>query len=394
MRETHRINILFTNASYYSLDREIGGGEVHLLSLVSRLSREKYDIFVAYPGAGPFEDALKERQVTALRVKSLRGKWELFGVPAIMSLIRKYDIQIVHAYEPKSAFMAMVAAHLFKVPAKILTVHLPFFSPFWKETGLAYVRDKIRSLRDTLASQIADKTIAVSEEIRREKIERQRIPFRKVAKILNGVDCDKFVPDTEPVGYLREKFNIPKALHLIGVVALLEPRKGHVFLIRAMGQVIYTVPDVRLLVIGEGWYEKELREAVREHGLEELVIFTGFQKNMPKVLCDLDVVVLPSLYESTNLSLIEAMLLETPVIASAIPSHVDMINNGDNGLLVPPKDPKALADALVSVFEDSQCARDMGKRGRLVALERFSLARMAAETENVYSQVLGEKVSN
>lgn len=390
MEGAHRINILFTNASYYSLERGIGGGEVHLLSLISQLSEDKYNIFVAYPGAGPFEELLENKPVTPLRIRSLRGKHEPFSFMRIMSLIRKYRINVVHAYEPKSAFWAMIGANLLKVPGKIYTVHLPCFTPYWKETGLRWARDKIRFLRDTFTSHMADRIIAVSEEIRTEKIERQHIPPEKVVTILNGVDTDIFSSKSDDCNYTRARFNIPNGVPTIGVVARLEPHKGHGYLIQAMPAVIDAVPETRLLVIGEGWCEQEVRKAVSNKGLERHIIFTGFQGDMPSVLSGLDIVVLPSLYESTNLSLIEAMLMEKPVVASAIPSHMQMIQDGVNGLLVRPADIESLAKAMIKLLKDRRLARVMAGKAREVALQRFTLDRMCQETEAIYENLLSK----
>jgi glycosyltransferase involved in cell wall biosynthesis len=383
-----RINILFTCASRYSLGRQIGGGEVHLLSLINKLNNEKYNIFVAYPGSGPLEKLLKDKPVTPLQVKSLRGKYEPFSVIAIMRLIKKHKIKIVHSYEPKSAFVSMIASNLLKVPAKINTVHLPFFTPYWEESGLRYIRDRLRFLRDSITSYLADRIIAVSEEIRNEKIEIQNISPDKVVTILNGVDGNIFSPISGDENYIYEKFNIPKGVPTIGIVARFEPHKGHIYLINAMPNVIDKVPDARLLIIGEGWYEQELRKAVNTHHLEKHVIFTGFQRDIPKVLSGLSLVVLPSLYESTNLSLIEAMLMEKPVIASAIPSHVPMVQEGTNGYLVKPGDAGDLAKAIIALLNDGHLAKIMGKRGREIALQRFSLDRMCKETEKVYDDML------
>ena len=390
MAENQRTNILFTIASYYSLDRQIGGGEVHLLSLISELSKEKYNVFVAYPGAGPFEELLRNECVTPLRVRSLRGKYEPFSVIAIISLIRKHRIKIVHAYDPKSAFVAMIAASLLKVPAKINTVHLPFFTPYWKENGLRYVRDRIRFLRDTFTTYLADRIIAVSDEIRTEKIEKQHVSPEKVVTILNGADSNIFSPKSNDDNYIHEKFNIPKGVPTIGVVARLEPHKGHTYLIQAMPIVIDKVHEVRLLIVGEGWYEQELRAVVRNYHLEKHVIFTGFQRDIAKVLSGLDIVVLPSLYESTNLSLIEAMLMKKPVVAAAIPSHMEMVQDGVSGLLVKPGDTESLANAMVMLLKDSRLAKIMGKRGRKIALQRFSLDRMCKETEDLYENLLSK----
>jgi len=391
LRDDKRINILFTVASRYSLDRQIGGGEVHLLSLISKLNKEKYNIFVAYPGKGPFEELLKGKLITPLRVRSLRGKYEPFSVFAIMWLIRKYRIKIVHSYEPKSAFVAMIAANLLNVPVKINSLHLPFFTPYWKETGLRHTRDRIRFLRDTITTYFADKIIAVSDEIREEKIERQHISPDKVVTILNGADSDTFSPTLGDENYLHEKFNIPKRVPAIGVVARLEPHKGHIYLIKSMHLIVDKVPNIRLLFIGEGWYEQELRKAVYNHHLEKYIIFTGFQREIPKVLSGLNAVILPSLYESTNLSLIEAMLMEKPVVASAIPSHVKMIQDGINGYLVKPGNVEGLANAVITLLKDNQQASIMGKNGREIALQKFSLDRMCKEMEDLYESLLRRK---
>ena len=240
-------------------------------------------------------------------------------------------------------------------------------------------------------SEEADKIIAVSDEIRREKVEIQRVTPDKVARILNAADEDKFSPKGRNSCCLHRKFNIPDKVVLIGVIARLEPHKGHRFLIQAMSRVISEVPNARLVVVGEGSYEKELKKTVRDCQMENYVMFTGFQKDIPSVLAGLSSVVLPSLYESTNLSLIEAMLMEKPVVASAIPSHRAMIEDGANGFLVPPGNAEALAGAMTKVLTDRQLAASMGKKGRKIALERFSLDRMAEQTERVYRQVLDSR---
>ena len=390
MKKANRVNILFTNASAFSLAKQIGGGEVHLLSLISKLNREKYKIFVAYPGPGPLEKLLKKESVTPLRVTSLRGKWEPFCVLELMCLIQKRSIDIVHSYEPKSGFWAMIAANLLGVPGKIYTVHLPCFTPYWKESGWRWARDKIRFLRDTITSGMADKIIAVSDEIRTEKIDRQHVPPDKVVMILNGVDSTKFFPMGQDCNHLYERFGIPEKSPLLGVVARLEPHKGHGYLIQAMSAVIDEVPETRLLVMGEGWYEQEVRKAVQRQKLEKHIIFTGFQKDIAGILAGLDIVVMPSLYESTNLSLVEAMLMEKPVVASAIPSHRQMIQDGVNGFLVRPRGTQSLANAMIKVLKDPSLAKAMGKRGREIALARFSLDRMCKETEDLYKALLSK----
>jgi glycosyltransferase involved in cell wall biosynthesis len=285
----------------------------------------------------------------------------------------------------------MIAANLLRVPGKVYTVHLPCFTPYWKELGWRRARDKIRFLRDTMTSSMADKIIAVSDEIRTEKIDRQHVPPDKVVTVLNGVDSRKFSPRREDHSYVREKFSIPKEAPLAGVVARLEPHKGHGYLIQAVGAVIDEVPETRLLVIGEGWYEQELRKAVRDQGLQEHVIFTGFQRDMASILSGLDIMVMPSLYESTNLSLIEAMLMEKPVVASAIPSHTHMVEEGINGFLVRPGDTDGLARAMTILFKDRRLAKVMGRKGRQIALKRFTLGRMCTDTEDLYMDLLSKR---
>jgi len=391
MNKTDRINILYTIASYFTVDREIGGGEIHLLSLISKLTPKKYNMFVAYPGPGPFEKSLRALPVTRVPLRSLRGKYEPLSILALRSLIGRHQIHIVHAYEPKSAFVSMMAGTLCKTPGKIYTEHLPFFTPYWQERGFRVALHKMRFVRDRLTCLMADRIIAVSDEIRREKVDIQRVTPNKVATILNAADEDKFSPTGQNRSCLHRKFHVPREFVLIGVIARLEPHKGHKFLIQAMSRVIGEVPNARLVVVGEGSYEKELKKTARDCKMENHIMFTGFQKDVASVLAGLFSVVLPSLYESTNLSLIEAMLMEKPVVASAIPSHGAMIEDGVNGFLVPPGNAEALAEAMIKVLTDRPLAARMGRRGRKIALEQFSLHRMAKQTERVYEDVLGSR---
>lgn len=385
-----KVRILFVTAAPEAASPTlIGGGERHLLSLATRLDQKRYEVMVAYPGSGLFEKYLAQTHLPAVRIDFGNGR----GMRALLPLVRflkRERIDLLHAYEPKSAFMGAVAAHLAGVRAVVLTFHLPIFPPFRDLKALERGRRWLGMWKNTLACLLADRVIAASEEIRQEKLQRQRVPASKVSTILNGVDPSDFPPDTDGAA-LREELGISPRERVVGVIARLEPYKGHRDLLSAAPQVLAQAPDVRFLCVGDGSDRAGLEAMARAAGLQEKVVFTGFRQDIPRILAAVDVVVHPSLDESTTLTLIEAMLMRKPLIATRLPSLAEMVQDGVNGWLVPPKDPQSLSQTILRLLGDPLAQQTMGRHGRKIALQRFTLDRMVGQTVNLYEELVRQK---
>ena len=207
--------------------------------------------------------------------------------------------------------------------------------------------DEDRELIRRLTPQM-DHLIAVSRAIVR-KIEDEGRDGAPVSLIYNGVDLTRYA-EPDICGTLHEEFPIPLGAPIVGVVARLEPEKGHPTLIDAWPAVLAAVPNAHLLIVGEGSTREALEEQVAALGIGASVTFTGRRDDVPAVTAALDVAVLPSYREAQGLSILEAMALYRPVVASAVGGIPEMIEHGRTGLLVPPRDPAALAASIVRLL--------------------------------------------
>jgi glycosyltransferase involved in cell wall biosynthesis len=229
-----------------------------------------------------------------------------------------------------------------------------------------------------------DRLVAVSRAIE-EKIAAERPSAVPVSLIYNGVDLVRY-DHTDPCCTLREEYGLPDATQLVGVVARLEAEKGHPTLLDAWPAVVRRVPNARLLVVGEGSRREELEAQAAALGITEWVVFTGRRDDVPAVTAALDVAVLPSYREAQGLTILEAMALSRPVVASAVGGIPEVIEDGRTGLLVPPHDAGALAAAITRLLTDHAYADLLAKGGHDLVHDRFCVERMVFAIEEIYDE--------
>jgi glycosyltransferase involved in cell wall biosynthesis len=178
---------------------------------------------------------------------------------------------------------------------------------------------------------------------------------------------------------------------VLGIVARLEAQKGHLYLLEAMPEVLKRFPSVQLLIVGNGPLEESLKTQARSLGISGNVFFQGeiLVDEFPETLCFMDVFVYPSLYEGSPIAILEAMAMSLPVVASNNGGINESVVDGETGILVPPKTPHALAEALIKLLANKPLARQMGLEGReRVSTGRFQLSTYVKAIENLYEQLL------
>jgi glycosyltransferase involved in cell wall biosynthesis len=247
---------------------------------------------------------------------------------------------------------------------------------------------RVRSAEDReqlrrLTPQI-DRLIAVSGSIEK-KIHDEGRDVVPVELIYNGVDLQRY-DHQEPCCTLRDEYGMEPGSQIVGVIARLEPEKGHPTLLDAWPLVLRSVPDAYLLVIGEGSRRAELEAQARSLRIAHRVVFTGRRDDVPAVTAALDVAVLPSYREAQGLSVLEAMALSRPVVASNVGGIPEMIEDGRTGLLVPPHDADALAAAIVRLLTDHPYADTLGRAGHDLVHDRFCIELMVGAIERIYDE--------
>jgi glycosyltransferase involved in cell wall biosynthesis len=203
----------------------------------------------------------------------------------------------------------------------------------------------------------------------------------------NGIDTEKFRPfNNEEKLAARRRWRL-SAGPVIGIVARLSDVKGHEFLILAMPGIMIDFPGVICAIFGVGPEERTLRYLAREHDLERNVFFYDAVNKAHEIIPLMDVFVVPSLQEGIGLSIMEAGACGVAVVASRVGGIPEVIADGENGLLVPPGNPTAIARAVSALLGDPARARRMGMRAREIVIEKFSAERMVNATEAVYNEI-------
>lgn len=341
----------------------LGGGGVERVvsNLLSHLDKKRFDTsLVLYRKEGAYLDT-RLQHVPTFRLHS-KGEG-LLALPkeiwATANIIRREKPGVVFSLLARANLIAVLAARLSGVKTSVV------ISERGNLTMVLNAGSKIRSLLlrwgVKMLYRYADCIVTVSDGVKDDLIKNFGILTSKIKTIYNPVDIERISRlAREPVDHPWFDDELPVVI----AMGRLESQKGYPYLLRAIARV-KNIHPCRLMILGEGKKRGEQEYLVQELGIKQNVAFLGFQKNPFKYLARADFFVLPSLWEGFGNVIIEAMACGAPVIASHCPSGPDeIIKNGFNGLLVPPADDGALADAMLSVLDDKELARRLSENGR------------------------------
>jgi glycosyltransferase involved in cell wall biosynthesis len=351
-----------------------GGAQEHLSSLVTRIDASRYDVSVVALSAGSAVRKLQRAGIPVLVIDEVDDAIAVGALAAHLAEVRA-DVLHTHMYRADTVGTRAVIAlgeigH--RRPYIVSTVH----------------SSRVRSSDDQglLAGLTPhmDRLIAVSRSIER-KLHQEGRDMIPVDLIYNGVDLQRY-DHQEPCCTLPDEYGMEPGSKVVGVVARLEPEKGHPTLFDAWPIVLRAVPDSYLLVVGEGSRRDALEAQARELRIAHRVVFTGRRDDVPAVTAALDVAVLPSYREAQGLTILEAMALSRPVVASDVGGIPEMIQDGKTGLLVPPHDPEALAAAIIRLLTNHPLADTLGRAGHDLVHDRFCIELMVRAIEAIYDE--------
>ncbi len=353
----------------------VGGGEVSLLGLLKGLDRARWHPTVVVPEEGAVAAACRalDLPTRVVPLPTLRRPRPaiLRSLGALRRLARETGARLLHANGSRAMAYAGLAGRLERRP---VIWHLRILEP---DPRL-----------DWLLVRLATRVVATSEAVRG-RLARWPAAHRQCVVVPNGLDLQAFVP-LKDADAVRESLGLPAGARVIGTVGRLVPFKGHRHLLEAFARLRAREPDVHLVVVGDGPERAALERQARELGVAPAVRFTGHREDVPDLLAALDVFVLPSLAEHFGRVLLEAMAMERPVVATAAGGVPEVVEAGVTGLLVPPANAAALADAVLTLLADPAHGRALGRAGRRRVEARFDLRHHAAAVEAVYAAVLEE----
>ncbi len=356
------------------------GTERHLLDLALGLSGIGVPVTLACPAESPLMARASTLGVSVAAVPRGRAG-EARAVRALQGFLC-HERSILHVHNGKTTLQAALALQLGGRGRVVKTQH--FVSPAHASyTGL---KASLSGAAHAWVNRRVSGFIAISEAVRHQMLERGEAPAERIHLVPNGMSGVEASP--EAAAGIRREFGIGPGTPLIVCVARLEREKDILTLLRALPKVRVGVPDVRLLVAGEGAERAALEAAVQELGIADAVQFAGFREDARAAIAAADVFVLPSLEEPFGLVLLEAMALRRPIVATAVGGPLEIVVNGVTGRLVPSAQPAALASALQELLTDSEMRHKMGISGYERYLENYTAQRMAEGTLSVYRSVL------
>lgn len=355
---------------------EFGGAERHILTLFKAFDSREVLLEATCLFPVPFAP-LARTEGMKVTVLPMRSKLDLTIIRKLREMLSGYDI--LHTHGVRANFLGRLAARGTALPV-VSTVHsllsLDYPHP---------VSRLLNSLCERYTRGMTDHFIAVSAFLAA-ALEKEGVPREKISVVYNGIALADGDAGTERT--LRERFSLPEDVPLIVAVGRLHRVKGHHYFIAAAPQVLERYPEARFLVVGSGPERASLESLVAKLGLSGKVLFTGFVADIRKHYREFTLLVLSSLSEGLPLTVLEAFLSGTPVVATRVGGLPEVIREGETGILVPPADAGALAAGICRVLDDPAAARAMAARGRELVEREFSARRMAAETLAVYRRVL------
>jgi glycosyltransferase involved in cell wall biosynthesis len=354
-----------------------GVGEVIAL-LSCRLPRDRYRQILICPEASPV-NSLVERcaGVAAVYRLTVRDGGPESQFARLVTLLQREQVQLFHNHIGVTweGDWGTLAARTAGVPALVATEHLP----------CVLERPGQRSFKRRI-NRLADRVIGVSESVRRSLVAAGICANEQTVTIRNGIELSRFRRERLPEA--ARALAAVRRGPLIGTIGRMTEQKGHAYLLQAIPEVIARRPEARFVWLGDGPERSSLEAQARRLGVQEHVWFMGRQPDAWRWLPLFDFTVLPSLFEGLPLAAVESMAAGRAVVGALVCGTRDAVRDGETGLLVPPRDPGALAAAVLRLLDHPEERVRMGVEATRRAEAEFSVERMAREHEALYASLL------
>ena len=308
---------------------------------------------------------------------------DFLAVINLYHLFREEKFDIVHTHTAKAGLLGRIAAWLAGVPFIIHSPHghnfYGYFGPFLS---------KIIVILERFVSCFTSKII-VSTKLEKEDLVSFKVARpEKIVVFNSGVELENYKDIVIDSKELRNQLKLEKDKPIVGMIGRLEPVKGPQYFIEAAKLVIENFPEVAFLIIGEGSLRNELEMQCKNANILERIVFTGWREDIPELLSTIEILALPSLNEAVGRILIEAGASGVPVVASNVGGVPQIVNNNQTGILVPPKDPYAMAQAIVSLLKDKEKRKKMGQAAQKWVDIKFSTHTMFKQISNLYRDLV------
>jgi glycosyltransferase involved in cell wall biosynthesis len=357
-----------------------GGAEIVFLNIAKNMDRNRFYVIAVLMKMGWLYNQLLENKIETKIIRS-RHSWDLGFLYRLVQICRRFKIDLIHSHLADTNLYSCLSGTIARIP-KLAIYHNEILLP-----GRV---NRYNALKLFLVRKLATQIVFVADYVKADFINNAGFPDKKSATIYNGIDIAVKRLDFD-LWAKRSELGIKPANPIIGNVANLRTPKGHRYLIEAAALVCKELPEVKFLLIGEkgdGKLKAEIDGQIGQLNLENNVQLLGFRKDVQELLRVIDVFVLSSISEGLPLSVVEAMASSKPVVATNVGGLSELVISGENGFLVPARSPEALAEKILVLLKNRDLRESMGKKGREIAQNKFSLDRMIENYQNLYDKLL------
>ncbi len=355
----------------------IGGITTYIYLLGKGLDSAHYETSV-FSSGGEMEKQFNKSGIrtyaSPFRTKSELSPKLYFAIPEVIRIIKNENINLLHAHTRVTQVMAWWIQKITGIPY-VSTCH-----GFYK-----------RRLGRRLLPAWGNKVIAISPPVADSLVNEFKVPAEKVKTILNAIDIDTLedLVRQKNQSSITIEYDLQSTKPILGIVARIVKDKGHEYLLKAFAQLLPQYPDLKLLVVGTGSYLSDVKKLADQLSLTKNLTFVGNLNDVTKALAVIDIFILPAVWrEGFGLSIVEAMALKKPVIATNIWALNSLVQNKVNGLLIQPKNVTELASAITELIENQDLRRAVGEKAYKTVQEQFSIKRMTRDFDRLYQQIL------
>jgi glycosyltransferase involved in cell wall biosynthesis len=360
-----------------------GGMEAHLYSLLPGLqARDKIEVECITFHDGLFCGRLRARGIKTI-VFSRVWKLDLLVLIKLIAYFRSSKVDIIHLHGYLAIFYGIVAGAMCGIPGKVITLHASstYGDPNKKLTKLnCYLW-----LAYFLIKKASAYAIAVSKETYDTHLKEGKISWERMTVIHNGIGVEESQSCESCVS--KRDLGVKDTHFVVGIVGRIDKNKGHIYFIRAAQSILKKREDVDFLIIGNGPMEGELKAFCRVNDLEGHIHFLGFQDKVLAYLSLMDILVIASSSEGIPYTLLESVSKGVPVVATNVGGISEVIQDGVSGLLVPPRDPGAIAARIMSLLDDGALRKRLSRNGQETLIKQFSQEAMVQSTLLLYQRI-------
>lgn len=354
-------------------DTNFGGAGMWLLNFLKSFDRNKYEVCVALPENAVLKDMVEELGIKVFEVKGVADtSFSKKGIFEYKKLLKELRPKVVHTH---SSLSARIAAKM----CGIKTVNTRHCIEGKKRFPVSLI---YRFVNNFLSSRVIGVSQAVSDNLVQDGI-----PKKKVRTVYNGIFPLNEIEEAKKLE-LRHHYGFSEDDIVVGVVARMEPVKGHDVFIKAAAMAAEKNEKLKFLIVGSGSCEDAIKQETKNLGIWDKCVFAGYIKNVNDVNNIIDISVLTSKSEALSLSLIEAMSLGKPAVSTDSGGTCEVVKNGVSGFIVENCNHEAVCEKILLLAGDAELRCRMGKEGKKIVEEVFMASVMAEKTCAVYDEII------